>query len=203
MIWVQFTTGRGPGECQIACRRLVDIFIAEAEAVELIALLLDVEDGEHGWLSALVSLDGDDDWADRWAGTIQWTCVSPIRQGWKRKNWFIGVSVLRPPDAQSTVRESELRFQTFRASGPGGQHVQKTESAVRVTHLPTGITAQAQEERSQYRNKSLAVARLIESLTQRAAKATRAADQERWSKHNDLERGDPVRVYKGLAFIRM
>lgn len=99
-----------PGECQIACQRLVDIFIAEAEAVELIALLLDVEDGEHGWLSALVSLDGDDDWADRWAGTIQWTCVSPIRQGWKRKNWFIGVSVLRPPDAQSTVREWDCDF---------------------------------------------------------------------------------------------
>lgn len=60
----------------------------------------------------------------------------------------------------------ECRFDTFRASGPGGQHVNKTETAVRLTHLPSGITVTAQAERSQYRNKQLCLQKLREKVAQ-------------------------------------
>jgi peptide chain release factor len=90
----------------------------------------------------------------------------------------------------------------MRSSGPGGQHVNRTESAVRITHVPTGIVAVAREERSQHRNRSLALARLAAALTGREREADRAAERERWSRHDALERGNPIRVYVGERFKR-
>lgn len=198
-MWVFFTSGRGPGECQIACRHLPAIFIQEAVAAGLTATMIDAQEGRHGLLSALIAVEGDgaETLAAAWEGTIQWTCPSPIRKGWGRKNWFVSASVLRPPAAAQALKETDLRFDTYRASGPGGQHVQKTESAVRVTHTPSGLVAQAQEERSQYRNKALAVARLAALLAEQAVNAGKAAVHERWTKHDSLERGNPVKTFQG------
>lgn len=71
----------------------------------------------------------------------------------------------RPPYSVSrTVLEREVRIETFRASGPGGQHLHKTESAVRLTHLPSGVVVTASDTRSQARNREIAFARLIERL---------------------------------------
>lgn len=200
-MWLFFTIGRGPGECQIACAALPSIFIKDAADAGLTATLLDAEEGEHGLRSALVAVDGDAEaFVGSWEGTIQWTCASPIRKAWPRKNWFVSVGVVRPPERGHQLRDADLAFDTFRASGPGGQHVQKTDSAVRVTHKPTGLTAQAQEERSQHRNKALAVARLAALLAARDADADKAVEYAKWRQHDALERGNPVRVYKGAEF---
>ena len=67
------------------------------------------------------------------------------------------------------IPKAELRIETFRASGPGGQHLHKTESAVRLTHLPTGISVTVSDTRSQARNRALALERLAERLRRRAA----------------------------------
>ena len=201
MTWVHFTTGRGPGECQIACGRLTALFMEEVVASGATAALLDAQDGPHGLLSALVAVEGDvERVVASWEGTLQWTCPSPLRKGWGRKNWFIRASVIRPPPPAQGLRESDLQFQAYRASGPGGQHVQKTDSAVRVTHKPSGLTAQAQEERSQHRNKALAVARLAAALAAQASDAAHAVEREKWSKHDSLERGNPVRAFRGPSF---
>jgi peptide chain release factor len=96
--------------------------------------------------------------AKSWEGTVQWTARSPCRPEHKRKNWFVGVTVIYP--AEETVFDAkDLSWEVMRASSPGGQHVNKTESAVRVTHLASRIQASATEERSQYRNRKLALAR--------------------------------------------
>ena len=155
-------------------------------------------------MSALISLRGDcaDALARSWEGTVQWVCPSPLRPGWGRKNWFIGVSRIAPPVPSSTLRESDLRVETMRSSGPGGQHVNRTESAVRITHVPTGTVALAREERSQHRNRSLALARLAATLDGREREAGRAAERERWSRHDALERGNPIRAYVGEQFKR-
>jgi peptide chain release factor len=201
MMWVFFTTGRGPGECQIACGHLPAIFIDDAAKRGITATLIDAQEGPHGLLSALVAVDGDaEEFIKDWEGTVQWTCPSPIRKDWGRKNWFVSVSVIRPPEPAEQLRDSDLAFESYRASGPGGQHVQKTDSAVRVTHKPTGLVAQAQEERSQHRNKALAVGRLSAMLKNRAEAAEHAAEHEKWTKHDALERGNPVRVYQGEKF---
>lgn len=211
-MWVHFTIGRGPDECQIACAGLLRLFIKDAAAAGLTAILLDEQTGPHGVLSALLALEGagGEQFAGTWEGSVQWTCPSPLRNGKSsrsktrsRKNWFISVSIIRPVAPQSVqMREADLQIQTYRASGPGGQNMQKTDSAIRVTHAPSGLTAQAQEERSQARNKALALARLTDALQARATATEQALERDIWSRHDHLKRGDPVRVYQGSGFRR-
>ncbi|MFD2234611.1 peptide chain release factor H [Phaeospirillum tilakii] len=205
MIWVLLSAGRGPGECQLAVRGLTTALCAEAAQAGIDAELLETEDGPHGPVSALLALKGGEAeaLARDWEGTVRWTCPSPLRPGWKRKNWFVGVSLLAPPPAGPAWDERDLRFDTCRASGPGGQHVNKTNSAVRVTHLKTGLTAFAQEERSQHRNKALAVARLAAQLAERDEKVKASANQDRRNRHDQLERGGERRVYAGPDFRRI
>jgi peptide chain release factor len=92
-----------------------------------------------------------------------------------------------------------VAWETMRASGPGGQHVNRTESAVRVTHLPTGVQASASEERSQHRNRKLALARLAAKLEEQTERSHGELRQQRWRAHQDLERGNAVRVLRGTA----
>jgi peptide chain release factor len=201
-MWVHLTAGRGPGECQIAVTGLMDVLVKDAISQHLDAEVLETQDGRHGLLSVLIAVTGEnaEAFVASWEGSIQWICQSPIRPHWKRKNWFISVSVIRPPPPSMTLRDADLQIEAFRASGPGGQHVNTTNSAVRVTHLPTGAVAQAQEERSQHRNKALAIARLAAILTGQAEAAGQAVERDKWTKHDALERGNPIRTYRGLRF---
>lgn len=99
-----------------------------------------------------------------------------------------------------SFKDTDLKFDSFRAQGKGGQHVNVTDLAVRITHLPTGITAMAQEERSQYRNKSLALARLSDTLKQNIEKDKKVVAKQTWQNHNELERGNPIKIFRGPDF---
>lgn len=199
-MWILLTSGRGPVECQIAVACVVPIICTEAAKASLVSTVIDEKPTDHGLLSALIALEGDgaSAFARSWRGTIQWKCPSPARNV-SRKNWFIGAEVIEPP-VSVAWDPREVRFETYRASGPGGQHVNTTNSAVRVIHLPTGLTAQAQEERSQFRNKNLAMARLAECIDAHRAGAVQAMEQSKWSNHNTVVRGESVRVFVGEAF---
>ena len=95
-----------------------------------------------------------------------------------------------------TITDDEFTERMVKASGPGGQHVNRTESAVRVTHLPTGLQASAAEERSQHRNRKLALARLTKKIADRGEEQHRAAREKRWRAHQELERGNSIRVFR-------
>jgi len=145
--------------------------------------------------STIFSVEGDkwENIVNEWEGTIQWIAQSPYRIYHKRKNWFIAVNIFQIPDLK-VVNDKELQFQTLRASGPGGQHVNKTESAVRVTHVASGLSVTASDQRSQIMNKKLAIERLIVKLTVWNKEQLRKVAQENWNNHNNLERGNAVKI---------
>ncbi|MFH1924653.1 MAG: peptide chain release factor H [Planctomycetota bacterium] len=202
-LWLQVTSGQGPAECQWAAARVVEQIERECSRRGLACRRLEVIDGERDETikSALVSIEGNgaEGLAESWRGTIQWIGESPYRPNHRRKNWFVGVQLFAPPESPEWSA-AEIKVDVMRASGPGGQHVNKTSSAVRITHLPTGLTAIAQEERSQHQNRRLALARLAQLFDERNRRAEATSLHERRQQHTTLERGNPVRVYRGERF---
>lgn len=198
--WLQVSAGHGPAECAWAVLRVVEKIEREASAAGLGVSTLDVQPGpEPGTaqsvLLSLTATEGLSQSVKAWRGTIQWIAKSPFRPEHKRKNWFVGIEVLEPP-AASQFAARDIRFETMRASGPGGQHVNRTESAVRATHVPTGLQASASEERSQHRNKALAIARLALKLEDLSVQHHGESERNRWRAHQELERGNPVKVFR-------
>lgn len=202
-LWLQITSGQGPAECCWVVARLVEVLRAEAVAASIEIQPLEVTEGAEAgtFRSVLLSLDGDNatTFAAGWRGTVQWIGQSPYRPTHKRKNWFVGVEVFTAPEKPAWSAD-ELVIETMRASGPGGQHVNKTSSAVRITHTPTGLVAVAREERSQHRNRKLALARLADLFARQGTAAEGDARQQRWEQHAALARGNAVRVFRGKEF---
>lgn len=196
------TSGHGPGECQQAVAGVLDLLLADAKAHDFD---IDVTRcaSKHGLHSAVVVLHGQgaDDLAAQWCGTIRWRAKSTLRPHHKRANWFIGVFKLPQSTTQSVnVQISDVRFESFRAGGPGGQHQNTTDSAVRATHLPTGLTVVSRVMRSQHRNRALALNRLKALIAGQTASDRAAQKGDQNQMHTQLERGNPVRCFKGAAF---
>ena len=198
-LYLQITSGRGPVECCRVVTEVLEMILTEAKLKGLEAEIVDCEKGvePRTMFSAVLLLQGENlnDFSATWEGTVQWIAQSPYRKFHKRKNWFVGVRKLVVP-AISEWDERDFSFQTLRASGPGGQHVNKTESAIRAIHTPTGTIATASENRSQLQNKRLAMERLqVKLVTQKQEKII-AATQQNWQNHNILIRGNPVKTIK-------
>jgi peptide chain release factor len=159
---------------------------------------------QAGRPSIFVSIDGDaaSPFARSWEGSVQWTARSSLRPGHKRKNWFVSVGRLPDPPKQPELHEADLVFEALRAGGPGGQHQNRTESAVRVTHRPTGASVVARDERSQHRNKALAIARLRALIAAVHERERDAAQFQQWLVRITVERGNPVRTYEGGKLVR-
>lgn len=196
------TSGSGPAECQQAIAGVLDVMRNEAE---LLAVDFDANGArtKHGYKSAVVLVGGADAeaFAKNWRGTIQWRSQSNLRPTHKRANWFIGVFDLpEPARTPECIHARDVTFDAFRAGGPGGQHQNTTDSAVRATHRPTGLSVVAREERSQHRNKSLALERLQHLMAAQAAADEAAQKASRNELHYALERGNPVRCFKGRDF---
>ena len=196
MIRLLLSSGRGPAECRMALARALDQIENEARRA---GLGFDCVPGDapdrHGPASAIVRIDGDsaEAFAASWIGSAQWIARRPLRPNHKRKNWFIGVfrlEALAPPIA---LDERDVEFETLRAGGPGGQHQNTTDSAVRATHCLTGLSVVARGDRSQHRNRIVAMERLAAILAERAELARMQADKNAWTAHGKLQRGGAVR----------
>ena len=200
------SSGDGPREC----RRAVALIISHL-GKEAASLGVDMEveragdnASDHCPSSALISLKGEGaaELARKWTGTIQWTCPSPFRPHHKRRNWFVGVFMVSVSEiAPIDITDKNLKIETFRSGGPGGQHQNTTDSGVRITHLPSGISAFSTDERSQHRNRQVALDRLLAKsiLQQQETKMREQTSQNLL--HKQLERGNPVRIFKGERFL--
>jgi len=196
-IYLQITSGRGPAECCRVVALVLEKILVQAKKLGLKTEVIERVEGEinRTLFSAVVSLEGNksEGIVDEWEGTIQWIAQSPYRIYHKRKNWFVGVNSF----ISSELNEIDTRYiayQTLRSSGPGGQHVNKTESAVRATHIPSGLSITASDQRSQMQNKKLATERLLIKLSAWNIEQTMQKAQENWNNHNNLQRGNPVKV---------
>lgn len=151
----------------------------------------------HGSASVIAVIAGpaEEALAAAWTGSVLWVARSPLRPHHRRRNWFVGVFRLAAPPGAAALGPSDVRFETFRAGGPGGQHQNKTESAVRAVHGPTGIAVVARGERSQHRNRAVAVARLAVAVRLAGERAAATDRETVQSAHAVLERGRPVRTF--------
>lgn len=203
--WIQISAGKGPKECSLAVRLALEKLTDEAKSLGCVIDILE-STGELSCKtidSALLSVKGlnVNQLIKKWLGTIQWNCVSPFRPTHKRKNWFIAIHALTVPTFNDkTLNEKDVVFEAMRASGPGGQHVNKTDSAIRATHTKSGIVVTAREERSQLMNKKLALARIASALKQQKNKVMASQEQLHWELRQQLERGNSKRIFLGLVF---
>ncbi len=202
MILLQLSAAQGPVECERAVTKALHRLEHEAQACAVHVSVIERQAGQQaGTLrSVLLSLEGEQApaLAGQWHGTLCWTCPSPYRPGHRRKNWFFGAEHLSSPQ---TDLSTQIRFETTRSGGPGGQHVNTTDSAVRATHVASGITVKVQSERSQHANKRLAVLLIGQRLQALQATHEAALRSSRHASHQHVARGNAGRRFVGEDFV--
>ena len=194
---MQISSGMGPIECRAA---VGGIFRAlKKEYPDIQQITCNKGEAEEIYSSIIFSSDQDLSYLQ---GTMEWICKSKFRPSHKRKNWFVDVSIIPEADeVYEKISPDDITIESYRSGGPGGQHVNKIESEVRITHLPTGITVTSTKERSQYMNKQDAL-RKLSAILKNANIASRDSQKAvAWAKHAQIQRGNPVRIYEGERFL--
>ena len=197
---LEVRAGTGGEEAALFASELLRMYLRYAETQSWKTELLDKHDAESGGLKeASVRIDGDHVYGKlKYEGGVHRVQRVPATES-KGRLHTSAASIVILPEAEETdveIRPDDLRIDTFRASGAGGQHVNKVESAVRITHLPTGVVVSCQSERSQLQNR----ARAMEHLR---AKIYAHAKEEEARKKGDLrsaqvksgDRSDKIRTY--------
>ena len=197
---VTIHAGTGGTDAQDWAEILLRMYLRWAADRGFNAEVIEASPGEEAGLkSATFTVKGENAYgilkAER--GVHRLIRLSPFDQAHRRHTSFaqVIVSPLLPEDADVEIDESDLRIDTYRASGAGGQHVNKTDSAVRITHLPTGIVVQCQNERSQASNKATALKILKSRLVELAEEEREAELAKERGAAQDIGFGSQIRSY--------
>lgn len=203
-IILQITSGRGPAECCWVVAQVLKTLIEEARNFDLQVTVIQREKGSEAGtlLAASVQISGSNATAfsKQWLGSILWIGQSPYRKFHKRKNWFVGVYQLTNEVTDQALNLADVKFEFTRSRGPGGQNVNKVNTAVRATHAASGVVVTASESRTQHQNKQRAIEKLMAKLQASTQQQMSEQAASQWQNHNQLERGNPVRVFEGARF---
>ena len=198
--FLEIHPGAGGTESQDWASMLLRMYLRWAEAKEFRAELVDETPGEEaGIKSATIKISGHNayGWAKTESGVHRLVRISPFDSNARRHTSFASVWVTPVVDDQIDIEivEKDLRIDTFRASGAGGQHVNTTDSAIRITHEPTGIVAQSQSSRSQHKNKAEAMKMLKSKLYEQELQKREEAAEALNSEKTDNAWGHQIRSY--------
>ncbi|HET9148200.1 MAG TPA: peptide chain release factor 2 [Acetobacteraceae bacterium] len=198
--YLELNAGAGGTEAQDWAEMLMRMYMRWAEQHGYKVQLIDQSEGEQaGIKSATLQISGPNayGWLKTEAGVHRLVRISPFDANARRQTSFASVWVYPVVDENIEIEidPSDLKVDTFRASGAGGQHVNKTESAIRITHLPTGIIVACQTDRSQHRNRATAMAmlkaRMYEAELQKREEASAATESQK----RDIGWGHQIRSY--------
>lgn len=193
-------SGAGGMESQDWAEMLLRMYLRWAERKGLQATVIDLTPGEGAGLkSATVRVEGENafGYLSTESGVHRLIRISPFDQAARRHTSFASVFVIPEIDDRIdiVVKPEDMRIDTYRSGGKGGQNVNKVETAVRITHLPSGIVVQCQNERSQHKNRELAMkvlrSRLYELEIEKRQDATRKLDETK----RDISFGSQIRTY--------
>lgn len=196
---VQLSSAQGPVECSIAIEKALNVFMKALSTHNINFELIESVKDRQGLKSATLHVEIADDHAliQEWQGTHQWIWKSSVRPNHQRKNWFFGIEFF---SSLKALPESEIVYKAISAQGPGGQHVNKTASAIQATHLATGISVKVQRERSQHANKRLANLLIQKKLHQMMNEQLDQSEKARRLVHHQLARGNPKKIFVGHQF---
>jgi peptide chain release factor 2 len=198
--YIEINAGTGGTEAQDWAEMLMRMYMRWAEQHDYKVQLLEQSEGEAaGIKSATLQVSGTNayGWLKTEAGVHRLVRISPFDANARRHTSFASVWVYPVVDENIdiAINESDLKVDTYRSSGAGGQHVNKTESAIRITHLPSGIIVACQTDRSQHRNRAMAMAmlkaRLYEAELQKREAAAAAVENAK----TDIGWGHQIRNY--------
>ena len=198
--YVDIQSGAGGTEAQDWAEMLLRMYLRWAEAHEFKAELIEASAGEvAGIKSATIKIDGEYvyGWLRTETGVHRLVRKSPFDSGNRRHTSFASVFVSPEvdDDIDIDINPADLRIDVYRASGAGGQHVNRTESAVRITHLPTNSVVQCQNDRSQHKNKATAMKQLKAKLYELEILERRAKASEVEAGKADVGWGSQIRSY--------
>ena len=202
---LQFHAGAGGTEAQDWAQMLYRMYTRWAERHGFVYKILDYEDGdEAGIKSAAISIEGENAYGllKSENGVHRLVRVSPFDANARRQTSFAAIEVMpeMEDDDSVEIREEDIEMQVYRASGAGGQHVNKTSSAVRLIHKPTGIVVASQQERSQFQNKDNCMKMLRAKLLELKAQQHAEKISDIKGVQMKIEWGSQIRSYVFMPY---